>query len=332
MCPEAIDVPIGSDSFRSRFGKHYAIHYAVFNRGRIDIVNQDEAIKIIQFLLLRDSGGVRKTVTVRDGDGAIGGCLPLHMANYRSDSVEIAKLSFLEAVFARDAQGFLPVDHAERFDASERASFLHTQLECAREVESGGMMEQDDDGKLLLHHALEDQGISLGAIKLMVKANPSATRISDHSGLTPLHIACQSSSVSVVMWLAEFDEDCLCIVDALGDTPLHKACRRGERDIVNNLLEKSITAISVQNLRGELPIHALLEAGYANDRPEYTEAIWRLLRAYPECLMEPGQTEEMPSPTPDRSDAISARKCCEALLRFTRILMSSDEYLPVPFW
>ena len=71
------------------------------------------------------------------------------------------------------------------------------------------MLEQDGDGRLLLHYALVDDDVSLGSIKLMMKVNPNAVRIAGHRGLIALHIACQCRSLDMVKLLVEFDKGCM---------------------------------------------------------------------------------------------------------------------------
>lgn len=71
--------------------------------------------------------------------------------------------------------------------------------------------------------------------------------------------------------------------------PLHKACRAGRFDIVGYLITKNTASVTVVNHRNELPIHILCsESGKSNDllqSIEYTEAIFKMLLAYPDPVI-----------------------------------------------
>ena len=100
----------------------------------------------------------------------------------------------------------------------------------------------------------------------------------------PLHIACQHGTVDVVKYLVEYDVGCLDICDDSNHFPIHHACRRGNCDIIIYLLKKSIASVSERNVENKLPIELLFDSNGNHDSTEYTEVIWRLLKAHPETL------------------------------------------------
>jgi len=150
------------------------------------------------------------------------------------------------------------------------------------------MMTPDDNGQLPLHTALQ-HNVRLGSIKLLVKGNPSAIRNIDINFALPLHVACQHhSSAAVIQYLVGLDTSILDAIDRQGNTALHYACRGAKYDNIALLLEKyDAVSVSKRNAHGKLPIDLLWESSAVEDREsiEYTESVFRLLRAYPETVM-----------------------------------------------
>jgi ankyrin repeat protein len=115
------------------------------------------------------------------------------------------------------------------------------------------MTTPDESGQLPLHRALRDN-VTLGSIKLLVNGNLSA----------------------------------LDVMDREGNSPLHYACHGAKHNTIALLLEKyGAASVSKRNERNKLPIDLLLESDGVSDREsiEYTDSIYRLMRAYPETLM-----------------------------------------------
>jgi len=92
----------------------------------------------------------------------------------------------------------------------------------------------------------------------------------------------------VFQYLVELDTTTLKTVDRDGNTALHYACRGANYDTIALLLEKyEPVSVSERNAQKKLPIDLLFESNEVLDREsvEYTESIFRLLRAYPEAVL-----------------------------------------------
>jgi ankyrin repeat protein len=151
------------------------------------------------------------------------------------------------------------------------------------------MNTRDENGQLPLHRALRDN-VSLGSIKLLIKGNPSAICNFDDRGMIPLYVACQHhESVSVIEYLIGLNEVTLTTVDREGNTALHHACRGANHTIIALLTEKyGAVSVSKRNAHRQLPIDLLLQnKNEVSDKEsvQYTESIYRLIRANPETLM-----------------------------------------------
>ena len=126
---------------------------------------------------------------------------------------------------------------------------------------------------------------------MMKRKNSSRSIIMDADvvRLIPLHVACvHHDSVKVVQFLIGLAATTLDAVDREGNTALHLACRSGRHDIITLLLDKfDAVSISKRNAHGRLPIDLVWESSGVDDREniEYTESVFRLLRAYPEMIM-----------------------------------------------
>jgi len=168
-------------------------------------------------------------------------------------------------------------------------SFLNGELVYSRQAKNHPMMmTPDDNGQLPLHTALQNN-VRLGSIKLLDKGNPSAIRNVDNNFAMPLHVACQHhNSADVIQYLVGLDTSILDAIDRQGNTALHYACRGAKYDNIALLLEKyDAVSVSKRNAHGKLPIDLLWESSAVEDREsiEYTESVFRLLKAYPETLM-----------------------------------------------
>jgi ankyrin repeat protein len=114
----------------------------------------------------------------------------------------------------------------------------------------------------------------------VVKGNTFALQSPDKRGALPLHVACEhhdSPSVIVIQCLIRLDTSTLDAVDREGNTAFHYTCR-GAYDAVS---------VSKRNAHKKLPIDLLWESNEDFDREsiEYTESVFRLLKAYPELRL-----------------------------------------------
>ena len=171
----------------------------------------------------------------------------------------------------------------------EIRTFINTHLRYARQARDLRQMNTtDENGQLPLHRALRDN-VRLGSINLLVKGNPSATSNRDNNFTLPLHVACQNhDSADVVQYLIDRDSLALEAVDRQGNTVLHYACCGAKYATTTRLLEKyGAASVSKLNAHNQLPIDLLFESVAVIDRggTEYTESIYRLIRAHPETVM-----------------------------------------------
>ena len=168
-------------------------------------------------------------------------------------------------------------------------TFINSQLVYSRQAKDHSLMTTpDENGQLPLHTALQNN-VRLGSIKLLVKGNPSAVRVVDSSGVWPLHVACQHhDSASVIQYLIGLAATTLRAVDFGNNTALHYACCGAKYDTIALLLEKyDAISVSKRNAHKQLPIDLLWESNEVIDREsiEYTDSVFRLLKAYPETVM-----------------------------------------------
>lgn len=172
----------------------------------------------------------------------------------------------------------------------EIRTFINGQLDYVRLSKDLRQMNtpHHKDGQLPLHKALQEN-TCLGSIKLLVKGNSTALRCIDNTGMLPLHIACQFHvSVSVIEYLIGIYSFALETKDRCQNTVLHCACRGANRAIIALLVEKYGAAyLLARNSQGQLPIDLLFESEAVGGRSgiEYTDSVYRLVRAQPETVM-----------------------------------------------
>ena len=264
----------------------YPIHLAILS---VKLrANPATAIDVVQFLLDCDPN-----VVLQKFDDI----LPLHwVCDEATNENTTTMLKILQILYDAHPEaiegeyvngvafGFVP-DIPE-----EVRTFIETHLQYARQARDLRRMNTpDENGQLLLHRALHGNAtITLGTIKLFVKGNPSAVTCADNRGMSPLHIACQNRSADIVQYLIDRDSLVLEAVDRQGNTVLHHACRGAKHGTITLLLEKYGAASVLKfNAHNQLPIDLLFESEAVIDRggTEYTESIYRLIRAHPETVM-----------------------------------------------
>ena len=214
------------------------------------------------------------------------GCIPLHLffCNGASlvDSVQVGIFDKLAGI----------VDDSELFKMVESMHdgiFDEVEKKVAKMRESLKVM--DRNGCLPLHYACR-YGTDTRVLTKMLALHPDAVKVRDRNGCIPLHVACRRGVLSVegVKLLVNCDNTTAQLADNDRELPLHKACRGGHLEIINYLLEQHAPASGMRNASGYLPIHTLCrKSGKAElsamDTPEYTETLFRLLRAHPEAVV-----------------------------------------------
>ncbi|KAK1734171.1 hypothetical protein QTG54_015174 [Skeletonema marinoi] len=262
----------------------YPIHYAIIGLRHRE--NPIAAVDIVQFLL-----GCDPTVKLQKFRGLQS---LLHVACKReyTDSNIQAGIQVIKVVYDAHPEAIEENEFAseiQRYHQQVQA-FINAQLVYSRQAKDHRlMMTPDGNGQLPLHTALQNN-VRLGSIKLLVKGNPSAIRNFDNSGVIPLHMACQHhDSACVVQYLLDLDRRTLRVVDFDNNTALHYACRGAKDESIALLLEKyDAVSVSKRNAHKKLPIDLLWESNEVQDREsvEYTESVFRLLKAYPETVID----------------------------------------------
>ncbi|KAK1734535.1 ankyrin repeat domain-containing protein [Skeletonema marinoi] len=261
---------------------YYPVHFAMKGAERRD--NPIAAVGDVKYLLDCDP-----SVKFQKVNGL--SLLEFACQGEFNDKIIEAALKVIETIY--DA-------HPEAIESNRIASniqwyhqriqaFLNGELVYARQARDHRLMTTPDgNGQLPLHTALQNN-VKLGSIKLLVKGNPPAVQSTDNSGALPLHVACQHhESADVIQYLVGLDITTLDAVDRDGNTALHFACHCARHEFIALLLGKyNGVSVSKRNAHGKLPIDLLWESNVVLDRDsvEYTESVFRLLKAYPEMVM-----------------------------------------------
>eukprot|EP00984_Skeletonema_dohrnii_P020040 scaffold9691_cov80-Skeletonema_dohrnii-CCMP3373.AAC.4 len=261
----------------------YPIHFAII--GLINRSDPESAIDIVKFLLDCDPSLVQ-----RKFEGVMSLLRYACQQEYVDSNVEAA-LEIINAIYDAHPEAIEDDDMVSDIQSyhEQAQAFINSELVYARQAKDHRLMTTPDgNGQLPLHTALQNNA-TLGSIKLLVKGNPAALQTSDNSGLIPLHVTCQlHDSVNVFHYLVGLDATTLDAVDREGNTALHLACHCAKYDIIAMLLEKyGAVSVSKQNAVKKLPIDLLWESNVVLNREsvEYTETVYRLLKAYPEMMM-----------------------------------------------
>ena len=329
LYPAAID--------RACTGGHYPIHYAIqgilnsaaFRGNERD--NPATAVDIVQFLLNCDPN-VKLQKSSR-GDSLFHFACRHHYDDSNIETaIQIIKVlydSYPEAIEDLIITYIVYLNQHPQVQA-----FIIKELVYARQARDHRLMTAPDDhGRLPLHLALQNNA-TLGSIKLLVKGNPHAAHSPDNSSLLPLHIACEHhDSAGVVEYLVELDTilgldaTSLGVADREGNTALHYACLGAKYDTIALLLEKyDAVSVSMRNAQNKLPIELLWESNAVEDREsvEYTDSVFRLLKAYPETLTIVG-TDDQPASTARSGWSGNGKKSCrKSFLTFFRKAMRSS--------
>ena len=286
----------------------YPIHYAI--TGAKHRVNPATAVEIVQFLLdcdpdvkLQKSRLGRPMLRVACG------------REYNDASIE-AGMQMIKILFDAHPEAIehrIITSNIQRY-RQQVQTFINNELVYARQAKDHSMMTTpDDNGQLPLHVALQNKAM-LGSIKLLVKGNPDALQSPDNSGALPLHIACQhQDSTNVLEYLVELDTATLGVADRNGNTALHYACRASKYETIALLLKKyDAVSVSKRNAQDKLPIELLWQSNAVKDKEsvEYTESVFRLLKAHPEMIMCSSMNLNEPTDM-DATQVDKKRKFCD---------------------
>eukprot|EP00956_Cyclotella_meneghiniana_P022782 scaffold43448_cov51-Cyclotella_meneghiniana.AAC.4 len=244
--------------------------------------NEERDVELARFLLRYDQGAVSS----RSWDVVNGGLTTLHFAC----SLEIAALvklvfdAYPEAIHIRDSRGETPLEKA----GTNMRSFFEHQINLEQQARED--TTPDSNGQLPIHRAVQDGDTSVGAIKLMVAANPASIGVTDNQGQALLHLACQGGNVDTVKYIVGLDEDSLNVPDSSGNLPLHHACMGGNCDVIPHIIEQSTFGATLQNSNKQIPIQLLLfDSECDRNSMEYVEAVRCLFQVNPvdtlKCLM-----------------------------------------------
>ena len=167
-------------------------------------------------------------------------------------------------------------------------AFINGEMIYARKARDHRlMMTPDENGQLPLHRALQNN-VRLGSIKLLLNGNIFAARSADNNGSLPLHLACEyHDSPRVIEHLIDLHPTTLQRIDSNQNTVLHYACRGANYSAIALLLDKyDATSVSIRNVHNELPMDLLFKSSAVEGREgiEYTDCVFRLLRAFPEAM------------------------------------------------
>ena len=272
----------------------YPIHSAIIGTMSRDI--PADAVGVVQFLLNCDPS--QKLIQYKGKSLLRVAC---GSAMKYNDSTIEAAVQIIKILFDTYPEA---IEHRRIASSIHRRhqkvqAFINGELVYARQAKDLRLMTTpDDNGRLPLHTALQNN-VRLGSIKLLVKGNPSALQTPEKSFALPLHVACEHhDSPSVIQYLIELDTATLDAVDRNGNTALHYACRGAKYHNIILLLEKyDAVSVSKRNAQDKLPIELLWESAAVLDREsiEYTGSIFRLLKAYPEMIMNGSMKQQITS-------------------------------------
>jgi ankyrin repeat protein len=270
--------------------EYNCLHLIFSNHGLMVMGQVDERIiDFVRFLLSK--APLLISASTNTGD------LSLHIAFFEGFSLPVIQFlynAYPDAIYAKNSDGHTPfarevgfpigIDDDDIRDRDAMITFFEDQLAIINEAKL--VRTPDIRGRLPIHRALLNVNIPAGTIKLMIDVNPGSALIADRLGQTPLAIACRHCNIHVIKYLVEACKDALQINDAYGELPLHIACRHGRCNVVKWILERSNAGLSVQNNEGNIPIQLLLyDADCNRNSLEYMQAVYMLLRAYPEAVI-----------------------------------------------
>ena len=270
--PDCVNMPIENEEY----GGWLPIHL-------VAISEQKDTEEIVRCLLAHNCKGLDTPVD----DEWDTGHLPLYLACHEKVTLPCIQMIYdanPKAILATTGDGGRIADSVS--DNVQLLSFVEKQLEYVNKADDRRLLStQDENGQLLLHRALLDSEVTLGTIKLLLTGYPHAVCVHDHKGTLPLHIASEFKDLDIVKELMEnTGGDLLAVCDSTQDYPLHRACRGGHFDTVSYFINMSTVSVSSRNSDGKLPIELLAESESNKDSLAYVEALWQMIKAYPDIV------------------------------------------------
>ena len=221
------------------------------------------------------------------------GRFPLHLAvSVASTDLSVVEKLIecnAEAVQAQDKQGLLPLHCVLRCSASMEVSQCLQIVQCLLNHYPHGVKVADHSGSTPLHIACHHR-CPQSIVEVVLNAFPAAVHVRDQNGCIPLHAACRhGSSLEVVKSLARSDATMVHAIDNCLELPLHKACRGGHTDLINFLVAQHEPSSGERTASGALPVSLLCQRSGKTDltildTPQFTETVWRLIKAHPNAL------------------------------------------------
>ncbi|KAK1745353.1 ankyrin repeat domain-containing protein [Skeletonema marinoi] len=253
--------------------------------------NPQAAVEVVKFLLTFAPSVVSQELNgMTNAYPLIYACFEIKASNL-SSGLEVIKLlynAYPQAIVNAEEIFRLGIDISNFVDAVR--DFINEQLRYATQASNLQLVRtQDGNGRLPLHHALEEDA-PLGTIKLLVQADPATLQIPDSDGSLPLHIAASEYECpNVIKYLLDNCRTSLLVAkDCWGNTPLHYACQEGRYDVIEMLLTQYPNApVATRNVDGDLPIQLLLDFDdhIYEESADYASCIFLLLKASPEMWM-----------------------------------------------
>uniref|UniRef100_A0A803MA13 Uncharacterized protein n=1 Tax=Chenopodium quinoa TaxID=63459 RepID=A0A803MA13_CHEQI len=169
-------------------------------------------------------------------------------------------------IYQQDEHGNTPLHAAEEEGNIE---FLQKLLQCEEGEQEVTVLSpapvssrlQNHDGNTPLHVALI-KGRNLKVAELLVKHFPDLVGVINNEGNTPLHVAAALGDTDVFKTILHEVEHSqptwMSMGNDKGNTPLHVAVINGKVEIARLLLEKDPKLASVTNKFKETPLHLAL--------------------------------------------------------------------------
>ena len=259
----AYDVDVGTANDVDPTNYHTLLHLAVF--GAVYCCSSDFSIALLTEIFNASPTNIYALSVYEE--------TPLDMARRRGDDISEFELDRAQRT------------EAEAITIYEKViSFLEFQHHMSM---SANIKRRDQNWQLAMHKAVQMNGVTSGTLELMTIANLNGPYAIDIKGMIPMHIACQAGCVGMIEFFIRYDKRLLRSADRLLNRALHHACLGGKCANINCIMRETYEGAALENADGHLPIEILFyHADCDRDSFEYTEAVFHLLRANPDSLVE----------------------------------------------